>query len=644
MKRFPALLMSIAVTVSATPFTAAAADVPAPADIDQAAYAQLFDDITYDMNEDGIFSEEELASSQWLNLDLTEVQDISWISRMENLGHINLRNGNITDLSVLSELPALKNVFLNSVPITDINFAKDMELDYLMLTNMEQITPEQRMEIIRCEDITVKKGFASAAGCFPIGLIEADEIKFRIDDLNVASFNSDVSGEDEKGFYRYKEIAAVYGKNCGETSYTIEFDGETLFSGKIKVEDTQYANIPPAADTEYSSELYTSYFYSSKEAILSNGRLYGFKDGKFSLYREDAKAFDYFYCRTGEEILCCDTVITSEGKAFVNDKPVIAPDGVKFRTLSGKYMISEDNGLYAVIFNDGNFTATHLADNCADFSENTFRTYYISTEGELIYIYSQYMSSQAKDGEDMFTCYPTGIMNPIGTTHDFFIDENNVLWEINTKKTPPVATKKAVDVVEVGFLTYDNGIVTGDVHIKSDGTAYKIGTSIKVTLYDRPTQGETYRTSGYFEIPRGEIMSNQLTPHDYYIDNENILTMKFGEKTAAVKDVAEFLFTTFENEILTCYFLRTDNTLWSYCFDTEEFICIEPAKAEISTKGDLNNDGTVNVADAVSMEKFLLGGDDPAISVNADFDNDGSVTVFDFIIMRKEIIKRGNLL
>lgn len=640
MKRFSALLMSAAVTVSGIPFTAAAADVPTPADIDQAAYAQLFDNITYDMNEDGIFSEEELAASQWLNLDLTEVEDISWISRMKNLGHINLRSGNITDLSVLSELPALKNVFLNSVPITDINFAKDMELDYLMLTNMEQITFEQRMEIIRCEDITVKKGFASESGCLPIGLIEADEIKFRIDDLNIASFNSDVSGEDEKGFYRYNEIAAVYGKNCGETSYTIEFDGEPLFSGKIKVEDTQYANISPVADTEYNSKLYTSYFYSDKDAILSNGRLYGFKDGKFSLYREDVKAFDYiYYYRTGEETLRCDAVITSDGKAFVNDKTVIAPDGVKFRTLSGKYMISEDNSLYAVIFKDGNYTATHLADNCADFSENTFRTYYISTEGELIYI-----SSQTKDGEDIFTCYPTGIMNPISTTHDFFVDENNVLWEVKTRSNPPIVTKKSEDVVKVGFLTYDNGIVTGDVHIKSDGTAYEIGTPIKVTLYDRPTQGETYRSSGYFEIPRGEIMSSQLTPHDYYIDYDNILTMKYGEKTAAVKDTAEFLFTTFENEILTCYFLRTDNTIWSYCFNTDEFICIEPTKAEVSTKGDLNNDGTVNIADAVSMEKFLLGGDVPAVSDNADFDNDGSVTVFDFILMRKEIIKRGKLL
>ena len=155
MKKLSAILLSLALTISAIPLSSAADDTAIPADVDKTAYEQL---LHYDENSDGVFTEEELASSQWLNLDLTGVEDISWISRMKNLYHINLQNGNITDLSILSQLPNLKNVFLTSVPITDINFAKDMELDYLRITDMEQITFEQRMELARCGDITIKKG------------------------------------------------------------------------------------------------------------------------------------------------------------------------------------------------------------------------------------------------------------------------------------------------------------------------------------------------------------------------------------------------------------------------------------------------------------------------------------------------------
>ena len=633
MKKLSAILLSLALTISAIPLSAAADDTAIPADVDKSAYEQL---LHYDENSDGVFTEEELASSQWLNLDLTGVEDISWISRMKNLYHINLQNGNITDLSILSQLPNLKNVFLTSVPITDINFAKDMELDYLRMTDMEQITFEQRMEAARCGDITIKKGFVSTVGCLPVGIIDAEKIIFRIDNTEIAAFKDDIADKDDTGFYRTGEIAAVYGRNCGETSYSIEFDGEVLFTGKIKVEEPQYANIPPAADVEYNSEVYSSYFYFDKKAIISDGRLYGVKDGEVILHHENVEKYDNSYLTIN--LMGDDLILTSEGKAYINNIPVTAPEGVKFRAISDSYLISENNELYILNYNNDICTADYVCDNIASFSENSFRSYCISTEGELLYL-DDYIENDKR----LCTPYPTDIMNPISTTHDFFVDENNVLWEINTRKTPPVITKKAEDVVKVGFLTYDNGIVTGDVHIKSDGTAYKIGTSIKVTLYDRPTQGETYRTSGYFGVPHGEIMSSQLTPHEYYIDYDNVLTLEYNGKEVAVNDVAEFLCDYFEDDILICYFLRTDNTIWSYCFTTDEFICHEPIKAEISTKGDLNGDGIVSVADAVSMEKYLLGGDIPARLENGNFDGDNSVTVFDFILMRKEIIKRGNL-
>lgn len=634
MKKISAFLTSLAVALSAIPYTAFADDTTVPADVDPIAYEQLL--LRNDLNDDGIFTEEELISEQWLNLDLTGVEDISWISRMENLYHINLQNGNITDLSFLSELPKLKNVFLTSVPITNIDFAKNMELDYLRMTDMEQITFEQRMEAARCGDITIRKGFVSTIGCLPVGIIDAEQIVFRIDNTDIASFKDDIRGEDEKGFYRNGEIAAVYGRNCGETSYSIEFDGKVLFTGKIKVEEPQYADIPPAADIEYTSEIYSSNFYSDKKAVISNGRLYGVKDGKVILHHENIEKYDNSYLTIN--LMGDDLILTSEGKAYINNIPVTAPEGVKFRDINDSYLISENNELYILNYNNGVCTADYVCDNIASFSQNSFRSYCISTEGELLYL-----DNYTENNKRLSTPYPTGIMNPTSTTHDFFVDENNVLWEINTRKIPPVVTQKAEDVVKVGFLTYDNGVVTGDVHIKSDGTAYKIGTQIKVTLYEGKSQGKIFRESGYFGVPHGEIMSSQLTPHEYYISNDNVLTLEHNGKEVAINDVAEFLCDYYENDVLTCYFVRTDNTIWSYCFATDEFICHEAVKSEKSVKGDLNGDGAINVADAVLMEKYLLGGDIPIKLENGNFDSDNAVTVFDFILMRKEIIKRGNL-
>lgn len=55
--------------------------------------------------------------------------------------------------------------------------------------------------------------------------------------------------------------------------------------------------------------------------------------------------------------------------------------------------------------------------------------------------------------------------------------------------------------------------------------------------------------------------------------------------------------------------------------------------------GDVNNDGEVNISDAVMMKNWLLGAGELTNSRNADLYRDGRIDAFDYILMRRLIIK-----
>ncbi len=57
-------------------------------------------------------------------------------------------------------------------------------------------------------------------------------------------------------------------------------------------------------------------------------------------------------------------------------------------------------------------------------------------------------------------------------------------------------------------------------------------------------------------------------------------------------------------------------------------------------KGDCNDDGTVNIADAVMLQKFLLGNETLNEWKNADLCEDERIDVFDMVLMRRLIIYR----
>lgn len=56
-------------------------------------------------------------------------------------------------------------------------------------------------------------------------------------------------------------------------------------------------------------------------------------------------------------------------------------------------------------------------------------------------------------------------------------------------------------------------------------------------------------------------------------------------------------------------------------------------------KGDINADGSVNIADAVMLQKFLLGNGTLTNWKSADLCSDDKVDVFDMILMKEMLVK-----
>lgn len=56
-------------------------------------------------------------------------------------------------------------------------------------------------------------------------------------------------------------------------------------------------------------------------------------------------------------------------------------------------------------------------------------------------------------------------------------------------------------------------------------------------------------------------------------------------------------------------------------------------------KGDINCDGDVNIADAVSLQQFILGADS-SCAHGADLNSDGELDVFDLISLREMLIEK----
>ena len=60
-----------------------------------------------------------------------------------------------------------------------------------------------------------------------------------------------------------------------------------------------------------------------------------------------------------------------------------------------------------------------------------------------------------------------------------------------------------------------------------------------------------------------------------------------------------------------------------------------------SLRGDVNDDGVVNVADVITLRRYLAGGYDLEVNLEqADVNEDGIITILDVIRLREYILSK----
>ena len=164
MKRLLACVSALAVILSFNSVSAIAED--SPANIETALYDQLMQNETYDTNGDGVISEEEFLQINYLNIDLTDITSLDFLNTLPNLRFLYMRNGSFADFSFLKNFTSLSTLQLSNMPqVTDVSFIKEMNLDKCYLSQMDQITDDMRINLLRFQDVeNGAVGFSNLVG------------------------------------------------------------------------------------------------------------------------------------------------------------------------------------------------------------------------------------------------------------------------------------------------------------------------------------------------------------------------------------------------------------------------------------------------------------------------------------------------
>ena len=637
MKRLLACVSALAVILSFNSVSAIAED--SPANIETALYDQLMQNETYDTNGDGVISEEEFLQINYLNIDLTDITSLDFLNTLPNLRFLYMRNGSFADFSFLKNFTSLSTLQLSNMPqVTDVSFIKEMNLDKCYLSQMDQITDDMRINLLRFQDVeNGAVGFSNLVGALPQGLFVYSDMSLAIDDTDIACFDRDVVQPLQAS------AAEIYGKTPGTTTYSFSFKNEVIHTGTIKI-DVVPETTTPTKENQDSQQIYTSKsLRPGNTLVLQNNTLYALENRAYSPLKNDVKGFSNgsFYDDSGSVLFVqADLVLYQNGTLEINGKQPVGGDGIVFSQVVGSYAISESGDIYCLYGDNGNIVLDKVYSGFGGVPESD-HMYIISDKGEIVLLELKYQDGKAISRQ----AFATGIMNAICSYGNYFIDENHILWEVDRNVgNEPTIKQISDDVVDVGFKRYGNGMVAGGVYVKSDGTAYTLNTKKKVVLDDESEGTKPYLASGslIYSTGGGEYAVAGNGSGKYHIDSQNALCLEYNEIRRKTNDAAQYLTYDIDEEtnLPNVYYLKLDNTIWCYSFSKDAFTeVVEPENPQY-LRSDVNSDGYFNVADIVVLRKWLLAVPDTTLNnwKAADLCEDNKLDVFDLCLMKRELL------
>jgi len=638
MKKIISMTFALTMLLSSSTLTAFAEETPVPANVDEAVYEQLLENKWIcDENSDGIITDEELAQATQLTVNLDSITDLSWLTKMPSCRYLSFKNGTLTDFSVLKELPALNSLSMNSVPVTDISFIKELNLESCRFSGMEQITPEQRMEVLRFSTPEFWAGTSGEVKCYPRGLVD---YQLSIADKDVAVFMDNTTSTiypDER----------IYGASAGKTAYTVSLDGKDYYTGEIIVKENPGAYNPELHNTgiEHFEVGQSKYYNPDSETgnsglvTLVNGTLYSVRGSEIKTVETDVLDYEYIYKRSySKSYNYADMVLKSDGTLLVNGEPIT---DIKVKAMREGFFLGENGYIYTIVPDGEGFTVSTVTTESKGWVDGC-NPLYVTADGNLKY----YSTDLIGEGKIRVFTGNTNISEPISACKFgsvcYVVSKSHTLYELSFYSSF-TKTKIADDVLSVE-VSADGSQVE---YTKTDGTK-------EIIENYGAAGGYTSRAKKYLGIDAGTFYIREYQNRgieeddavfDYYIDKNRTMSLSFLGNycglTHVEGEIGEAYDSVQDNGYV--YFLRTDGSIWKYNLDTQQWQEAIAGTVPITSeklKGDVNNDGTFNVADIILLQKWLLAVPDTHLAdwKMADFCEDEKLNVFDLCLMKRELL------
>lgn len=637
MKKIISMTFALTMLLSGSTMTAFAEDTPTPADVDEAVYEQLMKNKWIcDENSDGIITDEELAKVTQLSINLDNITDLSWLTKAPSCRYLSFENGTLTDFSVLKEMPVLDTLHMIEVPITDISFMKELNLESCWLYKMEQIKPEQRMEVLRFSSPEFWAGTSERIECYPRGLVD---YQLSIADGNAAVFLDNTTSTE------YSD-ELIYGVSAGKTAFTVSLDGKDYYTGEITIKENPGAYDPELHKTRIENfEVGQSTYYNpdstgnSDIVTLVNGTLYSVRGSEVKIVETDVEDYEHVYKRSySKSYNYADMVLKKDGKLLVNGEPIT---DVKVKAMREGFFLGENGYIYTIVPDGKGFTVSIVTTESKGWVDGC-NPLYVTTDGSLKY----YSTDLIGEGKVRVFTGNTNISEPISackfSSVCYVVSKTHTLYELSFYDSF-TKNKIADDVVSVE-ISADGSQVE---YTKTDGTK-------EVIENYGSSGGYAYRAKKYLGIDAGGFyiheyqnrgISENDAVFDYYIDKNRTMSLSFLGNYCGLTNVEGEICGTYDNaqDNGYVYFLRTDGSIWKYNLDTQQWQEAVGGTVPIISeriKGDVNADGIFNISDVILFKKWLLAVPDTSLTdwKAADMIDDDKLDVFDFCLMRKELL------
>lgn len=334
----------------------------------------------------------------------------------------------------------------------------------------------------------------------------------------------------------------------------------------------------------------TFYLCESLKTVKFNGDISAIGAGAFSV------------CSSLEEFDIPDTVTYIGANAFADSACVENVDGI-FYVDDWAVDNDEKSKLEKVIFRDGTIGVAEMT-----FALQSDELRYVDFPESIIYVGDMAVAGSGDYPNEIHYRAPYLNERTLGAskgTSDFYIYNKNCDI-FDSEKTIPAEYKikeKMPDLESDGVITS----VWGDI------------------------AGETV------EEPE-EPVDKSVVIHGYAGSTAQAYAEKYNRKFEVIEE--EIPQTTTEATTTTT---ETITTTTATTVETTTVTTEKPTEDVVPeiVKGDANGDGKFTIADAVMLQKWILGSNDSALdnSEAVDFCKDGKIDVFDFCLMRDAMVK-----